>query len=156
MIDIRPIAKGEGALLLPMTHASAEKHWPGSVKATADDYERAFFNDRPIVGALMARVDGEVAGAAVWHRSFSTNSGREIMYLEDLGVLPAFRRKGVAQALMKAVAQLAVAKGYPKIYWLAMPWNEGAVQLYRNAGAQIQPDNLYCWLDGPALEDLAQ
>lgn len=156
MIDIRPIAKGEGGLLLPMTHAIAEKHWPGAVKAMAEDYERAFFAEHPIVGALLARVGGEVAGAAVWHRSFSTNSGREIMYLEDLAVLPAFRRKGVAQALMKAVAKLAVAKGYPKIFWLAMPWNEGAVQLYRNSGAQIQPDNLYCWLDGAALEALAR
>jgi GNAT superfamily N-acetyltransferase len=156
VIDIRPIARGEGALLLPMTHAIAEKHWPGAVKATAEDYERAFFSESPIVGALLARVDGAVAGAAVWHRSFSTNSGREIMYLEDLAVLPEFRRRGVALALLKAVAKLAVAYGYPKIFWLAMPWNEGAVQLYKNAGAQIQPDNLYCWLDSPALEALAQ
>ena len=156
MIDIRPIARGEGALLLPLTHVIADSHQPGSVKATAEDYERAFFAEHPIVGALLARVDDVVAGSAVWHRSFSTNAGREIMYLEDLAVLPAFRRKGVAQALMKAVAKLAVARGYPKIYWLAMPWNKSAVQFYEGIGAQLQPENLLCWLDGPALEALAR
>ena len=156
MIDIRPIARGEGGLLLPLTHVIADSHQPGSVKATAADYERAFFAEHPIVGALLARVDGVVGGAAVWHRSFSTNAGREIMYLEDLAVLPDYQRRGVAQALMKTVAQLAMARGYPKIYWLAMPWNKGAVQFYEGIGAQMQPENLLCWLDGPALEALAR
>lgn len=156
MIDIRPIARGEGALLLPLTHVIADFHQPGSVKATPEDYERAFFAEHPIVGALLARIDGAVAGAAVWHRSFSTNAGREIMYLEDLAVLPDYQRRGVAQALMKALAQLALERGYPKIYWLAMQWNAGAVQFYKGLGAEMQPENIFCWLDAPALEALAR
>jgi GNAT superfamily N-acetyltransferase len=156
VIDIRPIARGEGALLLPMTQVIADTHRQGSVKATPEDYERAFFAEHPIVGALLARVDGEIAGAAVWHRSFSTNAGREIMYLEDLAVLPEYQRRGVAQALMKALAQLALERGYPKIFWLAMQWNAGAVQFYKGLGAAMQPENIFCWLDGPALEALAR
>ena len=156
MIDIRPIARGEGALLLPLTHVIADSHQPGSVKATAEDYERALFAEHPIVGALLARIDETVAGAAVWHRSFSTNAGREIMYLEDLAVLPDYQRRGVAQALMKALAQLALERGYPKIFWLAMQWNAGAVQFYKGLGAEMQPENIFCWLDGPALEALAR
>ena len=43
-------------------------------------------------------------GCAFWHRSFATSRGREVIYLEDLSVLPEYRRKGVARALLKALA----------------------------------------------------
>ena len=41
------------------------------------------FRPEPIVGTLIAEYDGALAGCAVWHRSFSTNRGAEVMYLED-------------------------------------------------------------------------
>lgn len=156
MIEVRPIAKGEGALLLPFTHLIAATHWPGSVKASGADYEQALFAENPIIGAQLAFVDGVNAGAAVWHRSFSTNAGKEIMYLEDFSVLPQFQRRGVAKALMKSVAEVARARGYETIFWFAMPWNEGAVSFYNSLGAQSKTENILFWLDEKAIEALAQ
>jgi len=105
--------------------------------ATADDLERALFAERPLVGCLLAFIDGEPAGCAFWHRSFTTARGSEVIYLEDLSVLPAFRRQGVARALLKALAAEAKRRGYPSIYWLMKSWNEGARALYAQAGAEI-------------------
>ena len=158
MIEVREIRPGEGHLILGPTREIAKTHWGGAdaVKATGADFEKALFCDAPIVSAQVAFVDGVFAGSAFWHRSFSTNYGREVMYLEDIAVLPDFRRQGVAEALLKAVAKVAVAHGYPKVYWLMMHWNDGARKLYEGVGAHVEDGNCYCSLQGQALTDLAQ
>jgi GNAT superfamily N-acetyltransferase len=156
-IDIRPIRPGEGAALLTRVRALAESHdFLDKQSATADDLERALFADHPIVGCLLAFIDGEPAGCAFWHRSFTTARGREVMYLEDLSVLPAFRRKGVARALLKALAGEARRRGYPSIYWLMKSWNEGARALYAEAGAEIEEGLLLCRLGDDALTRWAE
>jgi ribosomal protein S18 acetylase RimI-like enzyme len=157
MIEIRAIRPGEGHLIIATAQEIAKTHWGGAdaVRATGEDFERALFCDAPLVGAQVAFVDGAFAGAAFWHRSFSTNYGKEIMYLEDIAILPDFRRLGVGEALMKSVAKVAVERGYPKVFWLMMDWNEGARKLYEGVGAEIEDGNCYCMLEGKALLDLA-
>lgn len=158
MIEVRAIRPGEGHLIIGPAQEIAKTRWGGAdaVTATGVDFENALFCNAPIVGAEVAFVDGVFAGAAFWHRSFSTNHGREIMYLEDVAVLPDFRRIGVGEALMKAVAKLAVERGYPKVYWMMMAWNEDARKLYERVGAFVENGNCLCWIEGKALTDLAQ
>ena len=158
MIEVRTIKPGEGELLLGPTREIAKTHWGGAefVKAKGSNFEQAIFCEAPIVGAQLAFVDEVFAGSAFWHRSFSTNLGQEIMYLEDIAVLPEFRRLGVAEALLKAVVKVAVTRRYPKVYWLMMAWNVGARKLYERVGAEIEDGNCYCSLEGQALTDLAK
>ena len=156
MITVRPMQRGEGAALLSMVRALAESHnLLHKVMATPEMFEAAIFSYKPIVGTLMAEYDRRLAGCAVWHRSFSTNLGVEVMYLEDLSVLPEFRRRGVARALLKAVARLALAKNYPSIYWLMMDWNKEASALYQSIGAEIEPGTTFCRIRDDALRALA-
>jgi GNAT superfamily N-acetyltransferase len=155
-ISVRPARPGDGAALWTTTRALAEHHdFLDGFVAKPEDYERDLFAPHPVIGALIAEDDGVLAGSALWHRSYSTNRGREIMYLEDVVVLPEHRRKGVAKALFKAVAQVALAQGYSKIYWMVLDWNEGAKTLYRALGAAIDPDHRLCTIDGDALKALA-
>lgn len=156
MITVRAAQPGDGAILFSTTWELATSHGiPETVTATAEDFEHALFRDDAVIGALIAFVDGVPAGTVVWHRSFSTNRGRETMYLEDLSVLPAFRRKGIAKVLLRETAKLALSKGYPSIYWLMMDWNEAARDLYKKVGAHIESGNSFCRIDGEALKALA-
>jgi GNAT superfamily N-acetyltransferase len=156
MITVHPMQRGEGAALLSMVRALAESHnLTHTVLATPEMYEAAMFSDQPIVGTLMAEYDGVLAGCAVWHRSFSTNRATEVMYLEDLSALPEFRRRGIARALLKAVARLALEKNYPSVYWLMMDWNRGANALYASVGAEIEPGTTFCRIRDDALKALA-
>ena len=98
--------------------------------------------------------DARVA-AATWQRSYATFMGRETMYLEDISVLPPFRRRGIATALLKAVARLAVERRAAAVTWLMMGWNTEARGLYEKLGATIYDDNCFCKLSGEALERLA-
>jgi GNAT superfamily N-acetyltransferase len=156
VISIRTIRPGEGAALLAMTRALATSHGEEDhFTATPELVEAALFAENPIVHCLIAEYGGTPAGCAVWHRSFSSFRGREVMYLEDVSVLPEFRRKGIARALMKSVAKTAVERGYPGIAWLVMDWNDGARKLYEEAGAELQGGTVFCRIAGEALERLA-
>ncbi len=156
MIEVRAIRQGEGPIILASAKELGKTHyWGPTMTATAEDYEAALFCDAPIIGALVAFVDGVPAGSALWHRSFSTAIGQEVMYLEDLVVLPDFRRMGIADALMRMVAKTAVTIGYKKVYWLVMAANEGARSFYSKLGAEIEDGNCYCSLEKQALLDLA-
>jgi GNAT superfamily N-acetyltransferase len=153
---IRKAQPGDGAAIHAMVQALAESHGYGDhVFASPQDFENALFQPNAIVGAFVAAVAGQPAGCAIWHRSFSTFRGRETIYLEDLSVLPEFRRRGIAKALLKQVAILAVERGAPQVYWLMMGWNDGARKLYAEAGAEIEDGNCFCRLHGEALERLA-
>jgi GNAT superfamily N-acetyltransferase len=157
LISVRPVRVGDGEILVRTTRALGEVHgWADKMLATAEGFESALFCTSPIIGAVIAEVDGVPAGSALWHRSYSTTRGREVMYLEDLIVLPEFRRLGVADALMKEVAKAAINYGYDKIFWLMMAWNSGARSFYEGIGAVVENDNCYCSIEGKALENLSQ
>jgi GNAT superfamily N-acetyltransferase len=157
VIEVRSVQPGDGAFLLQTTQELGRSHgWFDKMTATAESFEAALFCDNPIIGAAVGLVDGQPAGTALWHRSFSTMRGREVMYLEDLVVLPDFRRKGIAEALMKVVAKEAVSRGYQDIFWLMMAWNKDARKFYEKLGASIEDGNCYCLLSDKALQELAK
>jgi len=122
--------------------------------ARPEDYERFLADPQAINGALIALWQGEPAGCAIWHRSYSTFRGRETLYLEDLSVLPLFRRRGLGLELLKAVARLALSRNLAAVSWLMMSWNGEARRLYAAAGAEIEDGNCLCRLSGAALERL--
>ena len=53
-----------------------------------DEFGRHVFGPDPVVTVNIAEVDGEVAGMALWFRTFSTFLGKPGIWLEDLYVHP--------------------------------------------------------------------
>ena len=154
-IAIRAAAEGDGPILHAMLAALARHHGHEEYfTARPEDYERFLSDPHAINGALIATWNGEPAGCATWQRSYSTFRGRETLYMEDLSVLPQFRRKGIGEALLKATAKLALARGTSRLFWLMMGWNADARRFYTAAGAAIEDNNCYCTLEGAALERL--
>ena len=66
---------------------------------------------------------------ALCHASYSTWEGRSL-YLEDLYVAPAFRRRGVSGVLFSALARAALAARCARLQWSVLTWNAPAVDLY--------------------------
>ena len=152
-IAIRKADPGDGAILHAMLRELAEHH-EIPFTAEAGDYERFLADPHAVNGALIAFADGAPAGCATWQRSYSTFRGRETIYMEDISVLPPFRRLGIGKALLKAVARMAVARGAGAVTWLMMGWNEEARRFYGGHGAEIEDGVCYCRLEGAALERL--
>jgi GNAT superfamily N-acetyltransferase len=155
-ITVRPIEPGEGGVLLEMVRALADDHgFTDKMKSSPADLEAALFAPHPIVGCLLGFADGQPAGCAFWHRSFATSRGKEVMYLEDLSVLRSYRRRGVARVLLKELAKLARAKGFPSIYWIMVNSNDAGRALYKEAGAELEDNLTFCRLADDALARLA-
>jgi GNAT superfamily N-acetyltransferase len=104
--------------------------------ATAESLERAFFGPTPVAGALLARMDREAAGYAIYFSTFSSFTGRRGLWLDDLYVRPQFRKRGLGRRLIEEVARIAAAQGCLRFEWLALDWNERALEFYRGLGAR--------------------
>jgi GNAT superfamily N-acetyltransferase len=115
-----------------------------SVVATADDFRAALFGSNPRAHCHVAEVSGPdgpvVVGIALWFLSFSTWRGRHGVWLEDLYVQPQYRRLGLGRALLEALAQICVERGYRRLEWWVLDWNTPAQDFYRSLGAEPQGD----------------
>jgi len=125
------------------------------VSATTDGLRAAMFAEQPAVFAHVAEADGDVVGFALWFVNFSTWLGRHGIYLEDLYVTPAMRGRGVGRALLGELAATCVRRGYGRLEWWVLDWNEPAVNLYRSIGAEPMSEWTVQRLSGAALADLA-
>jgi GNAT superfamily N-acetyltransferase len=108
---------------------------PRAVVATEDDLRRYGFGADRQFEAILAFVDGEPAGLALFHSRFSTWLGRPGLYLEDLYVAEAARGLGVGRRLMARLASIAVARGWGRIDFQVLDWNP-ARNFYRRLGME--------------------
>lgn len=138
-------------VLLNLIRELAEfEHLTHEVEVTADSLRIALFGERPVAGALLARVDGDAAGYAVYYRTFSTFAGRPGIFLDDLYVRPVYRRRGLGRALLKAVAGVCAEPG-GRLEWMALRWNENALRFYRNLGANVLDEWALLRMTGPKV-----
>jgi GNAT superfamily N-acetyltransferase len=125
------------------------------VTATQDDLRRSLFAGQPALFAHVAEHDGAVAGFALWFLNYSTWVGQHGIYLEDLYVTPATRGTGLGRALIAELARICVQRGYGRLEWMVLDWNEPARGFYRSLGAVAMDEWTGHRLAGPALHALA-
>jgi GNAT superfamily N-acetyltransferase len=124
---------------------------PESVLSTPDQVRTALFGPQAAAYALVAEVDGEVEGFALYFLNFSTWTGVHGIYLEDLFVRPEQRGSGLGKALLLALAELAVERGYARVEWSVLDWNEPSIEFYRRLGAVPMDEWTVYRLTGDAL-----
>ena len=110
--------------------ARAYKHFYGTPTTDAE-YDAAWKRivARETVFGLGAKKDGELLGIA--HSLFHASAWHErVCYLQDLFVAPHARGKGIARALIEAVADAARAAGASRYYWQTQQQNATARALY--------------------------
>jgi GNAT superfamily N-acetyltransferase len=125
------------------------------VTATEEDLRRSLFAGQPAIFAHVAEQDGAVAGFALWFLNYSTWLGQHGIYLEDLYVTPAVRSSGLGRALLAELARICVQRGYGRLEWVVLDWNEPARGFYRSLGAVATDEWTGHRLAGPALRALA-
>ena len=128
----------------------------GEVVASVDDLRRSLFGRRRYAEVLIARVDGEPSGFALFYHSFSTFLGRPGLYLEDLYVQPAARGTGLGRALLARLARLALERRCGRLEWSVLDWNEPAIGFYARLGATAMDDWTVYRLTADPLRALAE
>ncbi len=100
-----------------------------------DDYLQRLLGRDSFI-ALAAWRGDEMVGALAGYELVKYEQNRSEIYIYDLAVREAFRRQGVATALIDALKPIAVAAGAWMIFVQADPVDCPAVALYAKLGAR--------------------
>ncbi len=122
--------------------------------ATEDRLHESLFGKHPYAEVLMARLDSESVGFALFFHNYSTFRAQPGIYLEDLYVQPSHRGRGYGKALLSNVAQLAVSRHCGRFEWSVLDWNQRAVDFYKKLGAVPLDDWTMFRVSGEALTKL--
>lgn len=157
---VRPARPDDAVAVYALIKELAEyEREPAAVTGTLEDLRAALFNPHPRVHCLVLEAstpDGpSVVGMAVWYVTFSTWRVRHGIWLEDLYVQPAHRRSGAGRALLEALADICVERGYARLEWWVLDWNEPAHGFYRSVGALPQDEWTVWRLDDAGIKELA-
>ena len=156
MTLIRRARPGDETEIVAMIRELAEfERAADECTVTESQISTALFGDDPAGFCHIAEVDGQAAAIAVWFRNFSTWDGVAGVYLEDLFVRPAFRRRGLARMMLAALARECVDNGYSRLSWAVLDWNVNAIALYDAVGGKQMSEWITYRVSGPELSALA-
>jgi GNAT superfamily N-acetyltransferase len=154
--SVRAIEPGDVPAVVRLVHELAEyEREPDSCRLTSEQLQAALFGAGPALFGLVGIEDGEVCGFALYFLNFSTWEGVHGIYLEDLYVRPDRRGTGLGRALLAELARIAVDRGYARVEWWVLDWNEPAIGFYRRLGAVPMDEWTVFRLSGPALRRTA-
>ena len=155
-LRIVPATENDLALILDFIRKLAEyEKLSHMVVATEENIREHVFGPNPVAEVLLAYWDEEPVGFALYLRNFSTFLGRAGIYLEDLFVEPARRGKGIGKALLARLAKIAVERGYGRLEWAVLDWNQPSIEFYLSLGAVPLDEWTAYRLTGEALARLA-
>jgi ribosomal protein S18 acetylase RimI-like enzyme len=149
---IRRAQIDDAPLLFELLKASSIEHDNlQELCVDADALRADGFGPSPRFEALVAECGGRPAGLALYFFTYSTWTSRNGIYLEDLYVASEYRRRGVARALMKELAGIAVAHDCRRLQWVVNRDNTPAIRFYESLGAAALSNWPLMWLAGDAL-----
>ena len=155
-VKIRPATPHDVPLILSFIRELAEyEKLSDMVVATEAQIESALFGDRPFAEVVIASLDGEPQGFALFFPNYSTFLGRPGLYLEDLFVRPAARGAGLGRELLKHLARVTVERGWGRLEWSVLDWNEPSIGFYKKMGATPMDEWTVFRVTGEALRELA-
>ncbi|KJU75755.1 GNAT family N-acetyltransferase [Pseudomonas chengduensis] len=155
-INIRPATPNDAELILRfITDLAIYEKAEHEVKTDAAGIRDSLFAEGSTAHGLICENDGQPIGYAVYFFNYSTWLGKHGLYLEDLYVSPEARGLGAGKALLRHLAQLAVARGCGRFEWSVLDWNTPAIDFYESFGARPQSEWTTYRLTGQALLDFA-
>ena len=154
---IEPARERDVPLILRLIKGLAEyEKLAHEVVATEERLRQSLFGPHPSAEVVIAYVDDEAVGFALFFHTYSTFLGQRGLYLEDLFVLPEWRGRGAGRALLTHLARIAAERGCGRFEWSVLDWNEPAINFYKNLGAKPMHEWTVFRVAGDALVTLAE
>lgn len=135
-MSVRPVRPDDVPAVVGLVRELAEyEEAAHEVRLTEEQLRTTLFGDSPALFGHVALADGAVVGTALWFLNFSTWRGTHGIYLEDLYVQPEHRGAGLGRELLRTLAATCVERGYDRLEWSVLDWNEPSIAFYRAVGA---------------------
>jgi GNAT superfamily N-acetyltransferase len=156
-VQIRPVTEADVGLLFDLIlELAAYEKLTDSVTGDPEVLRRSLFEEGAAGALLLEAADGEAIGYAIFFTTFSTFECRSGIWLEDVYVRPEHRRGGIGRAVMEHLAQLAVERGHVRLDWVALEWNQPALDFYEKLGARRLDDWRLLRLERDGIKRLAE
>jgi GNAT superfamily N-acetyltransferase len=153
---IRSATREDVPVILDLIKQLAEyERLSHKVTATEQQLCDTLFGERPSAEVLLASLDAEVVGLAIFFTNYSTFLAKPGIYLEDLFVKPHARGKGIGKALLAHLAKIAVGRDCGRMDWSVLDWNQPSIRFYEILGAVPLSDWTTYRLTGEPLLKLA-
>ena len=130
--------------------ATYEKR-PQDMTATQEDLRYLLF-EKNIAAALIAELNGEPVGYAIYYPVFASFAAKAGVHLEDLFLKLEKRRNGLGTKFFSEVEKfvkqdgfsyITVARGCGRLEWSCLDWNEPAINFYNKIGAEEEHGRRY-------------
>ncbi len=116
------------------------------VEETEAKLARSGFGSKPLFSSLIAEVDGEPVGYAIYNIGFWVDTLQGMVLLTDLYVREAWRSRGIGKQFMHRLAEIGKAEGCEMVMWTVWKKNEPAKRFYEHLGAAaIEDEQLMTW-----------
>jgi GNAT superfamily N-acetyltransferase len=133
---------------------SAEEATGNASRFTAETFRRDGFGPQPAFACLIAEVDGQPMGYALYHDDYDTDRLCRSVYLADLYVETAARGRGIGRVLMAAVAQTGHRRDARVMMWSVLKTSTSRPPLHAGIGEEID-DQVETLAAGPPVRCLA-
>ena len=152
---IRPVLPDDAAALDRLIgQMVGELSGDGLKSSRPGDFAEALAAVPPLLFGVIAEHAGEAVGLCLWFPWFSTWRGRRGVYMQDLYVVPAARRSGLARALLAEAARRAETSGAAFLRLDVDNGNAGGIALYESLGFAMKNETTFD-LSDTAFERLA-
>lgn len=152
---IRSAAPADVPAILSLIRGLAEyEHLLDAFVATEDLLDKWLFREKK-AEVIMGEAGGRAVGFALFFTSFSTFLGKPGLYLEDLFIWPEDRKKGYGKRMLRHLARLVVERGYGRLEWACLDWNQPSIDFYLSVGAEPLGEWTTYRLAGDALTSFA-
>lgn len=129
----------------------------GEVTVSLEHFRESGFGANPVWWAFVAETShsgGEseqspgspIVGFALYYIRFSTWKG-QTLYLEDILVTEKMRGQNIGTLLFERIVQEAKEKGFTRIAWQVLDWNEPAINFYKKYNATFDNEWVNCTID---------
>jgi len=149
MIKLRRAVKEDCKRILELVlELAIYEKAPQEVTVSLDHFVESGFGSNPVWWAYVATTtnsDNEeiIVGLALYYIRFSTWKG-QALYLEDLIVTEEMRGKGIGKLLFESMIEECKIKGFGRMCWQVLDWNEPAINFYKRYNASFDGE----WMNG--------
>src|SRR5262249_27225779 len=110
------------------------------VKADIRILENSLFSDNTKAFALLAEVNGNIAGFCIYFYNFSTFVGKPGIYIEDIFVEEKYRKRGIGKLFFARIAEIAKTNHCGRMEWSVLDWNKDAIDFYTSLDAEAMSE----------------
>jgi GNAT superfamily N-acetyltransferase len=155
--DIKPATAEDVPLILSFIKELAEyEKLAHEVVATEEILTETLFGENAHAEVVIASLNENPVGFALFFHNFSTFLGRPGIHLEDLYVRQEARGQGIGRKMLQYLADLAKERQCGHLKWFVLDWNEDAIGFYKRIGAVPMDEWKIYRVSGEALDKLAQ